>query len=316
MFYVFHGDDRHSQKETLAELIGRLGDPAMLELNTTRFTGVMPFAHLRQACDAVPFLAKRRIAIVEDLTAANPSQAFMDQLLDYLPHMPASARLFFLETHTLPANHPLLKAAEEAENGYVRLFTRPEGNALNRWVQQRVTEKGGRIAPRAVHLLVTNAGNDLALLDNELEKLVLYKGSDALIGGDDVELLCPFAAEASIFDLVDAIGNRNGKLAALLLQQKLQEGADPFYLFAMFMRQFRLLIQVKEVAETGARPVEVAKKLKMHNFVAGKLMQQAQGFSLEQLEQIYAHLLAIDVGVKTGRADMTTALNLLVAALT
>jgi len=223
MFYIFHGDDSHSQKETLAEVIGRLGDPAMLELNTTRFSGVMPFAHLRQACDAVPFLAKRRIAIVEDLTAANPGKAFMEQLLDYLPHMPASARLFFLEARTLSAKHPLLKAAEDAENGYVRLFIRPEGNALNRWVQRRVEEKGGRIAPRAVHLLVTNAGNDLALLDNELEKLVLYKGPEALIGGEDVELLCPFAAEASIFDLVDAIGNRNGRLAALLMQQKLLE---------------------------------------------------------------------------------------------
>ena len=84
----------------------------------------------------------------------------------------------------------------------------------------------------------------------------------------------------------------------------------------MFTRQFRLLIQVKEVAATGARPVTVAQKLKIHNFVAGKMMQQAQGFSREQLEQVYAHLLDIDVGVKTGRADMTTALNLLVAALT
>lgn len=316
MFYVFHGDDSHSQKETLAEVIGRMGDPAMLELNTSRFSGVMPFAHLRQACDAVPFLAKRRVAIVEDLTAAKPGKEFMDRLLDYLPQMPASARLFFLESRKLPANHALLKAAEEAENGYVRLFSRPEGTALNRWVQNRVAEKGGRIAPRAVHMLVTNAGNDLTLLDNELEKLVLYKGPDELIGGDDVALLCPFAAEASIFDLVDAIGNRNSKQAALLLQQKLLEGADPFYLFAMFTRQFRLLIQVKEVVETGARAPEVAKKLRMHSFVAGKLVQQSQGFSLAQLEQVYAHLLDIDVGVKTGRADMTTSLNLLVAALT
>jgi hypothetical protein len=44
--------------------------------------------------------------------------------------------------------------------------------------------------------------------------------------------------------------------------------------------------------------------------------QQGRGFSLSQLEQIYRHLLDIDVGVKTGRTDMTTALNLLVVGLT
>ena len=40
MFYLFHGDDEHSQRETLADLMAKLGDPTMLDLNTTRFEGV------------------------------------------------------------------------------------------------------------------------------------------------------------------------------------------------------------------------------------------------------------------------------------
>ncbi len=316
MFYLFHGDDLLSQKETLEELIGRLGDRSLLELNTTRFEGTMPFSQLRQACDAVPFLAKRRLVIVEGFFAAKPDKRLVDELLAYLPIMPESARLFFLEPNALAANHRLVKLAESAANGYVRSFNRPEGSALNRWVQERVERKGGRISPRAVHMLVSEVGNDLGVLDNELEKLVLYRGEGEQIEADDVLLLCPYVAEASIFDLVDAIGSRNARQAALLLQKKMREGVDPFYLFAMFIRQFRMLIQVKEAAEDGARPAEVARQLKMHSFVAGKLQQQSHGFSLAQLEQIYAHLLEIDVGVKTGRADMTTSLNLLVAALT
>lgn len=316
MFYLFHGDDFLSQKETLEELIGRLGDRSLLELNTTRFEGTMPFSQLRQACDAVPFLAKRRVVIVEGFFAAKPDKRLVDELLAYLPNMPESARLFFLEPNALAANHRLVKLAESASNGYVRSFNRPEGSALNRWVQERVERKGGRISPRAVHMLVSEVGNDLGVLDNELEKLVLYRGEGEQIEADDVLLLCPYVAEASIFDLVDAIGSRNARQAALLLQKKMREGVDPFYLFAMFIRQFRMLIQVKEAAEDGARPAEVARQLKMHSFVAGKLQQQSHGFSLAQLEQIYAHLLEIDVGVKTGRADMTTSLNLLVAALT
>lgn len=316
MFYLFHGDDLLSQRETLDELIGRLGDRSLLELNTTRFEGTMPFSQLRQACDAMPFLAKRRVVIVEGFFAAKPDKRLVDELLAYLPTMPDSARLFFLEPNALAANHRLVKLAESAANGYVRLFNRPEGSALNRWVQERVERKGGRISPRAVHLLVSEVGNDLGVLDNELEKLVLYRGEGEQIEADDVLLLCPYVAEASIFDLVDAIGSRNARQAALLLQKKMREGVDPFYLFAMFIRQFRMLIQVKEAAEDGARPAEVARQLKMHGFVAGKLQQQSHGFSMTQLEQIYAHLLEIDVGVKTGQADMATSLNLLVAALT
>jgi DNA polymerase-3 subunit delta len=163
--------------------------------------------------------------------------------------------------------------------------------------------------------LVSSTGNDLALLANEIEKLVLYGLDRGTITPEDVTLLCPYAAEASIFDLVDALGTRDGRAAATLLQSKLDEGADPFYLFAMIVRQFRLLIQVKELADEGLHPPAIASRLKIHSFVAGKIYQQSHHFSQAQLEQIYAHLLETDVGVKTGQADMITSMSLLVAGL-
>ncbi len=315
MFYVFHGDDTFAQKETLADLLRKMGDPVMLELNTTRFEGIMPFGALRQACDVAPFLAKRRVVIVEGLLAAKPDEAFLGKLLTYLPDMPDSARLFFLESRALPANHRLIKLAEKAENGFVRLFERPEGAALNRWIQQRVQAQGGQISPRATHVLATNIGNDLAVQENEITKLVLYAGESHTISAEDVVSLSPYVAEASIFDLVDALGGRDARRAAQLLHQKLSDGTDPFYLFGMLIRQFRLLIQVKELALQGDRPPAIADTLKLHSYVVTKLYQQSHGFSLEQLEQIYSHLLDIDVDAKTGKADMTTSLHLLMAAL-
>ena len=318
MFYLFHGDDVHSQKETVARLLNKLGDPALLDLNTSRFTGALSFADLRQACDALPFLAPARVTIITGFIAAKPGKDLLSQLVAYLPQLPDSTRLIFLESQKLRDNNPLLKLARESENGYEKLFVRPQGSELERWVQQCVQQKGGNISPQAAHLLAINVGNDLDILDNEIEKLVAFKGPDesAVIAPADVTLLSPYVAEASIFDLVDALGNRNGKRASLLLQQKLNEGTDPFYLFSMFVRQFRLLIQVKELAEAGYRPQGISRELKLHSFVVGKLYQQARGFGQRELEQIYRRLLEVDVDVKTGQADMLTALDLLVANLT
>ena len=146
--------------------------------------------------------------------------------------------------------------------------------------------------------------------------MAMYKGPGGTIDVEDVILLSPYAAEASIFDLVDALGSRQAATAATLLQKKLAEGAEPFYLFSMFVRQFRLLIQVKEMAEAGERPAGMAAQLRMPPFVVDKLAQQAQGFTLPQLEQIYGRLLEIDVQTKTGQADMLTSLHLLLAGLT
>lgn len=316
MFYIFHGEDSHSQKEYLAKLTAKLGDPGMLDLNTTRLQGSVSLMDLQQACNALPFLAKVRLVLATDLLSSKPDKSFVKGLADFLPNLPGTTRLVFMESAKLPPNHKLLKLVDKLETGHAKQFDLPEGGALDRWVKQQVEERNGRISPHAAHILASNVGSDLGILENEIEKLVLYKGTEETIEVQDVGLLSPYAAEASIFDLVDALGNRHGKKAAILLQKKLQEGTDPFYLFAMFVRQIRLLIQVKECADDGLRPPAISKNLKMHSFVAGKLYQQAQQFSLPQLEQIYRHLLDIDVGVKTGRNDMETALNLFVASLT
>lgn len=316
MFYIFHGEDTYSQRETLQALLAKLGDPAMLELNTTRFEGPVSLAELRQACDATPFLAPARLVIGMDVLTGKPDPAFLDALADYLPILPETTRLVFLESRSVPSGHPILKQAKTLESGYVKQFQLPEGARLEQWIRQRVKSKQGRISSRAVRLLADNIGSQLGILDNEIEKLLVFKGPDGEIEPGDVFQLSPYAAEESIFELVDALGSRDSRRAAMLLQQKFNEGADPFYLFSMFVRQFRLLLQVKELAETGDRAPAIGRQLNLPTYVAGKLYQQSLGFDLGQLERIFEHLLEIDVGVKTGRNDMGTALSLLVASLT
>jgi DNA polymerase III subunit delta len=315
MFYIFHGDNEHAQREELAKKQAEFGDPAMLSLNTTQFEANVSLTQLRQACDAMPFLADKRLVIVHNLLSGKAD--YVKELAAYLPQMPETTRLFFLESSKLLATHKLVKLAESNDRGHVKLFERPKGAELEQWARQRVQSKGGKISPRALNALVINVGNDLQLLDNEIEKLVLYRMVDGRpIELEDVTLLCPHLAEANIFELVDALGQMNGRTAARLLQQKINEGAEPFALFAMFIRQFRLLIQVKELADQGEKPPAIAKTLRLHNFVAGKLHQQSQRFSMSQLEQIYARLLEIDVGIKTGRTEINTALELFTAGVT
>ena len=183
-------------------------------------------------------------------------------------------------------------------------------------MRTHVEARGGRIAPQAAALLATNVGGDLQALTNEIEKLVLYKGSEATIEAADVVLLSPYAAEETIFELVDALGNRQTARAAELFQEKVHEGADPFYLFSMFIRQFRLLIQARYLLDRGERAAGIAEQMKQRPFVADKLARQARNFTLPQLEQIYRRLLEIDVDAKTGKADLLTSLYLLVAGLT
>jgi DNA polymerase-3 subunit delta len=97
---------------------------------------------------------------------------------------------------------------------------------------------------------------------------------------------------------------------------RLLESEDEFALWGMVIRQFRLLIQAREILDARGNQNDMARALGVHPFVAEKAAQQAARFSIDSLEFIYRRLLAIDEGVKTGQVTLDLALDTLVVELT
>ncbi|MBI3536429.1 MAG: DNA polymerase III subunit delta [Chloroflexi bacterium] len=333
MYYILHGENELARTEQLDALIKQAGGAdEFAEMNITRMDGKSArLSELIHACDAVSFLAAQRVVIVEGMLArfnplvkhteakteieTNPNLA--KELIEYLPHLPASTELYFVEFKSLAKNNPLLKFAESAKkDARVYLFDAPDEKNLSAWIQTRVQAKGGAIEPRAVAELALNVGADLRLLDNEIEKLITYCGPRASIRADDVRALVAAVRETSIFELVDAIGRRETNRALKLLHAHLEHKADELYLFAMILRQVRGLLQIKDLAARGLTLDRANAQLKMHPFAAKKMWAQALNFSIAQLEGMYQKLLATDVAIKTGQSEPLVALDLLVVDLT
>ena len=93
------------------------------------------------------------------------------------------------------------------------------------------------------------------------------------------------------------------------------ENEDPFSLWGMVVRQFRLLIQAREILDGRGNKDDVARALGVHPFVAEKTTGQAARFSMESLESIYHRLLNIDERVKTSQITLDLALDTLVVEL-
>lgn len=325
-FYVFHGTDEFTRSETIADFKRRLGPPDTVDLNTTVLGEKgLALPQLRHACDTVPFLAEKRLVIVEGLLTrlapqkdrqlSGAHKEYLAGLTEYLPQLPASTRLVFVEEKALPRNHPIVELAQREESGYVKRFDPPGAKSLPRWIEERARKHGGEIGPQAARELAALVGADLRLLDQEIAKLVTYTGAERAITKADLDAVVPYAQAAVVFDLVDALGRRDGRTAAQTLHRLLDAGEHPLGLLAMIVRQFRLLIQVKELKAGGASPQDIAKALKLHPFPARKLHAQATHFTGAQMEAVHRHLLDTDVAIKSGEIEAEVALDLLVAAL-
>ena len=335
MYYILHGEDELSRTEAIKQLRAKMGDPQFAELNTSQLDGrKVTLGELQHTCDAVPFLTDRRLVIVEGmLTRLEPRRGKVDDegketeeesnptlakdLIAYLDQLPATTRLVFVESKSLAKNNPVLKhaAAADKKTTYVNEFIAPAEKALPKWIQDRVKSKGGTIDGAAVAALAAHIGTDLRLLDNEIEKLITYRANET-IRAIDVQALVASVHESDIFAMVDAVGARKRDLALKLLHEQLAQKAEPPQLFGMIVRQFRLLLQMKDYAARGLTVDAARERLKMHPFVANKTWTQALNFTLPQLQAIYQKLLDTDIAIKTGRSEPVLALDVLIVELT
>ena len=340
MFYLLHGDDEFTSREQLKNLRSQ-GDFGYNQ-DTYDGTGV-DFNTVIITSNTLPFLSEQRLVIVEGLpkkkrgetqavsqentdnttktgkakkgkkagkSATATRAGFEKALAEHITHMPETTTLILLIDEALDATNPLLKAAEQ--DGKVLQSTVPKGQALEKWIVNRAKSIQVKIAPDAATLLANFSGNHLRLLANELDKLATYVGKNATITLHDVRQLSAQVQEARIFDLTDALAQRNRKQALNILHDLLSDGEPPLKLISTITTQMRSLLLVKELAQKGMRSGQVASTLGMAPFLADKCLRQVGNFSPAQLEGIYRQLMATDASLKRSKITPEMALDLLV----
>jgi DNA polymerase-3 subunit delta len=323
--YIFHGDDEFALGESLTGIRAQMGDPSTAEMNTTYLDGrSLNLDELVRATRAMPFLSDRRLVVLRDPLGSLKSSTVRDKFKDILSGVPPTTALVIQISKPLVdargrrsgKTHWLEKwAGEQGGKAFLREFMLPKGPQMANWIRSQAKERGGEFSHPAAALLGTFAGEDPRLAAQEIDKLLAYVNYQRAIEPDDVEYLVAYAGETSVFDMVDALGARNGREALRLLHRLLEQD-DALRLFGMVVRQFRLLLLTRAMLDAGFRDSEIASALKTPPFVVRKLMGQVRNFNLPQLKELYHKLLEIDEAIKTGQTDGDVALDMLVTALT
>jgi DNA polymerase-3 subunit delta len=320
--YLLYGDHEMAFSDFIARLREKMGDSSTADMNIDYFSaGKFELGKLEEVILSLPFLTRRRLVIVEQSTELLSRESAKDHFYRILKSVPDTTALLLIEKvdfnvtkgripkilseliHWLEDNQP---------SAYIKRFDIPHGPQFVQWIRQRTHELGGEMDPRAAYLLSELVAEDPHLAHQEIVKLLDFVNYERPVETEDVEELTPFHRESDVFAMVDAIGLRNGSQALRQLRSLLED-EPALYAFSMVIRQFRLLLLAKEAQYNHQDPKDV---LKVHPFVAGKIITQSQNFSLEDLERIYHHLMQIDVDSKTGKDDLEVSLESFVALLT
>ena len=323
-YYIFHGDDDLRIEEEVNKMRARMGDTPNADLNTTELDGATSdAAEVLASASAYPFLADKRLVIVKGMLAhitrkgaGETGKKAVERLAADLPKLPEYSRLVFCERERLPETHKVVKTARDDANGYEKFFDAPKDST--QWIVKRASDQyNAQIEPQAAAALASVTIGDLRRADNELLKLVSYVGDSRPIRESDVELLTPYVAEATMFQLADAIAEGRGGAALEMLARLREQQEDVFGIYAMIVRQFRLLLLAKEHLASGGYTNTLGDVLGTRSsFVVEKVAKQSRSFDLAQLETIYRKLQDYDVQMKTGKIEPKLALDLLIGTLT
>jgi DNA polymerase-3 subunit delta len=328
LLYILHGEDDFSLTQYLDGVKRGLGDQSMLATNTSRFDGPkLNLDELKSVSETVPFLAEKRLVIIEGLlgrfeSRARPARAKKSNnnkgkgdsakaFAEAMTNLPPST-VIVLTDGKIKGTNPLLKLLmSQAE---VRSFPLLREPKLKPWIEKEVTAQGATIAPAAVDMLAKLVGANLWLMSSEITKLALFAGGRR-ITQEDIQTVVSSAQETNVFAMVDAILEFKAGVAERLLEQLLNRGASPAYLLTMLTRQVRFLVQAREMRRQRKSDMEIQSKLGLVPFALRKTLEQAQKHSLERLKQVYSKLLQTDLYIKRGKFEGGLALNLLVAEL-
>ena len=317
--YFLYGNDEFAITRKLKEFESDFTDPTSADMNTARLDArSIAENDLNNAVNAMPFLAKRRLVLLTNLSAKYNNPSTRKKFLEFIGKSPETTRLVMYESID-PRDvekHWLVKWAEKNDKLIqTKAFMLPRMKEMTGWIINETKNQGGQIEPRAAEMLKEMVGVDTRQAGMEIAKLLAYVNWARQITTQDVEAVCIVTSQQSVFDFVDALANGNGKSAQHLLH-RLLETEDEFSLWGMVVRQFRLLIQAREILDGRGNKDDVARALGVHPFVAEKTTQQAARFSIESLESIYRRLLKIDEGVKTSQVTLDLAMDTLVVELT
>lgn len=308
--YLLYGEEAYLRKQYRDKLKAALV-PEGDTMNCSIFAGKDINANeVADMAGTMPFFAERRVIIIEDSSWLKSGN---DRITELVKAIPDTTFLIFVEEE-VDKRSKLYKAI--TSKGYAALCEMQDEATLKKWIMGLLKKENKLITPDALNLLLDRTGTNMENIRREVEKLVCYKYYDEGITAADVEELCIVQIQNRIFEMVEAVAQKNQKQALDLYYDLIALKEAPMKILALIARQFNMLLQVKEMKQKGYQETEIASQTGLNPyFLKKKYIPQAAQFQMPQLEAAIRACVEAEEDVKTGRMSDTLSVELIIVGL-
>ena len=169
-----------------------------------------------------------------------------------------------------------------------------------------------KISDSSITKLINRVGNNLPLLEEEAEKLKLYKDDIKEINDEDILKITNKNVDLDIFKLIDNIIMKNKKVAIETYNEMIKYGEEPIKILIMIASQIRLMYQTKLLYKKGYTEKDSASLLGIHPYRVKLATEKGRKYTESDLLMYLDNLADLDSKIKQSNVDKKMAIELFI----
>lgn len=302
MNYVLYGEEQYELESALSRIL-KQHQISKDDLNMITYDALQSdMQTIMQDAMTIPFFAEQKVILVRNanfLSTVNDTDMDITLLDKYLDAPMESTILIFTGSfEKMDARKKIVKKIQKTCK--VLQFHRLDTLGKQNYIREEIKRRKLSVETNAFLELDQRLPLDIRSIKAEMEKLELFGG---VIDVSVVEQLVNRPLEDDVFQLVNAVVDRDLKKAFTLWYDLCVLNKDAIYLIALLAGQFRFLYQVKVLMDQGAGKDVIVSKLSAHPYRVQLTMQNARKLSTPYLLQILSKLATLDQKMKGGQLD-------------
>lgn len=305
--YVFYGEEDFLREYNANKIINscNLTNPSMNFVKLDDET----ISKLPDNCEQMPFCDEKKVILVKNsglfTSGKKVSASVSDKVVEYLLNLPDYAVVVFNEESVDKRLTPYKKLSkvgkfeEEKYRGAVDLAN---------WICSGMKKCGAEIDIEDAKYLAECSGPSMSYLHSEIKKLAVLNKEGEKITKQLIDDVCIKSMQGIIFDLTDAIGNKDKKKSLVLINELILKKEAEQFILIMLYKHFRNLFLLRAATDEGRASAD---ELGINPYVYRKLLGQVKNYEKAELRNILKKLVELDVKSKKGELDLRVGLEVL-----
>lgn len=311
MIYALYGNEDFLIKKEIDNII-KNNNISSLNISNYDLT-IDPLKNIIDDALTISLFEDKKLIIVDNSyiftgsTIKDEKKDNVEDLLDYFEHInPDCILIFIVHNEKLDERKKIVKVLKKIAT--VKSFSKV--SSPNDYAKDLL--KDYNIEPAIIRLLIDRVGTDLGILEQEINKIKIYKNDDKLITKEDVIELTSKNVEIDIFDLIDKIVNKDKEHALEIYYEMLKRNEEPIKILIILANQFRIMYQAKELYQKGYSGNDIASLLNIHPYRIKLALEKTHSYKSETLLKNLSSLADLDYNIKVGNKDAALGLELFI----